>query len=78
MPALVIVKVEGLAAGDTVLVTLDDRIAATALTFADTDGELRFTALIPPEWLRTGVHRVRYFRLDDSSSATELAPLELT
>jgi hypothetical protein len=81
VPALVIGTLRDVDENETIVVVLDHQIAATATAFRAANGDVTFTALIPPEWLRTGAHRVQYFRLVPTApggfeSAPVLAPLE--
>lgn len=58
----------------TVVVVLDDKVAATALTFDAGEFSGRFFALIPPTWLTRADHTVSFYVLDTDGL---LVPLEI-
>lgn len=72
--AYIVGHLEGGAAGTTVVIAVDGRIAAAPLTFADSREPARFAALVPPGWMRRGEHQVEFFVLDGDT----LRPLSAT
>lgn len=77
VPALLLAQVDwpessASGEGELVVFTLDDRIAATALTFEDSSGALLVTALLPPDWLLDGTHRIGIHRLDPTVDTGEI------
>jgi hypothetical protein len=77
VPALLLAEIDRVGPDELVVVTLDDRLAATGLTFLDRDGTTLLTVLIPPDWLREGTHRVAFYRLDPTSRDDRLLPLAM-
>lgn len=65
--AFIVGHLERGAGGATVVIAVDGRIAATALTFSDRREPARFAALLPPSWMRGGDHDVEFFVLDDDT-----------
>lgn len=72
--ALIVGDLDDGGANQTVVVSVDGRIGATSLTFADGDHDARFAALLPPPWMTGGAHDVQFFVLNDDGS---LAPLDV-
>lgn len=81
VPALLLVEINGVGPDEVgpdelVVVTLDDRIAATGLTFRDSEGATLLTVLLPPDWLTDGTHRLGFHLLDPTrGEAIRLIPL---
>lgn len=81
VPALLIGRLRDrdLAAPISLVVAVDDRIAATVATFAAAEDPARadrFTALVPPSWLATGSHRVTFYELTGTGDERRLRPLD--
>lgn len=62
--AYIVGHLEGGAAGTTVVIAVDGRLAAVPLTFTDSGESARFAALIPPGWMRGNDHDVEFFVLE--------------
>jgi hypothetical protein len=77
VPAYLFGRVDGLEPGTTIIVALDDRIAAAGTVFVGESGANQYALILPPIWLAEGKHRVRYFVMDETSErAPQLLPLE--
>jgi hypothetical protein len=72
--AFIIGELDEGGANQTVIISVDGRIAATSFTFSDGGIDARFAALLPPAWMTGGAHDVQFFVLDDDGS---LAPLDV-
>lgn len=77
VPALLIGSVDDGKPNVVLVVTLDDRIAATALTYTNGAIEAQFTALLPPMWLLGSEHEIRYFVVEErpQEGTVRLQPL---
>lgn len=68
----------GIDDGTPIVVALDERIAGVTTAYIGESGSLEYAVLLPPDWLADGTHHVRYFVLDETSTAApRLLPLAL-